>query len=29
LALVWKTVRADLPGLIERLSAVLDEGSAS
>ena len=29
LALVWKTVREDLPGLIERLNAILEEGSAS
>jgi uncharacterized protein with HEPN domain len=29
LSLVWKTVRDDLPGLIERLNAILDEGSAS
>jgi uncharacterized protein with HEPN domain len=29
LALVWKTVRVDLPGLIERLNAILEEGSAS
>ena len=29
LALVRKTVRADLPGLIERLNAILEEGSAS
>lgn len=29
LALVWKTVREDLPGLIERLNAILGEGSAS
>jgi len=28
-ALVWKTVREDLPGLIERLNAILAEGSAS
>jgi len=29
LSLVWKTVRDDLPGLIERLNAILEEGSAS
>jgi uncharacterized protein with HEPN domain len=29
LALVWKTVREDLPGLIERLKAILEDGSAS
>jgi len=29
LALVWKTVREDLPGLVERLNAILEEGSAS
>jgi len=29
LALVWKTVREDLPGLVERLSAILEEGNAS
>ena len=29
LSLVWKTVREDLPGLIERLNAILEEGSAS
>ena len=29
LALVWKTVRQDLPGLIKRLNAILEEGSAS
>jgi len=29
LALVWKTVREDLPGLIERLNAIREEGSAS
>jgi uncharacterized protein with HEPN domain len=29
LALVWKTVREDLPGLIERLRAILAEDSAS
>ena len=29
LSLVWKTVRDDLPGLVERLNAILDEGSAS
>ena len=29
LALVWKTVREDLPGLVERLRAILDEGSAA
>ena len=28
LALVWKTVREDLPGLVERLNAILAEGSA-
>jgi uncharacterized protein with HEPN domain len=28
LSLVWKTVREDLPGLIERLNAILEEGSA-
>jgi uncharacterized protein with HEPN domain len=27
LALVWKTVRDDLPGLVERLRAILDEDS--
>jgi uncharacterized protein with HEPN domain len=26
LALVWKTVRKDPPGLIERLNAILEEG---
>jgi uncharacterized protein with HEPN domain len=29
LALVWKTVRDDLPGLVERLNAILEEGGAS
>jgi len=29
LGLVWKTVREDLPGLIRRLNAILEEGSAS
>lgn len=29
LSLVWKTVREDLPKLIERLNAILEEGSAS
>ena len=29
LALVWKTVREDLPGLVERLNAIFEEGSAS
>jgi uncharacterized protein with HEPN domain len=29
LALVWKTVREDLPGLVERPNAILEEGSAS
>ena len=29
LSLVWKTVREDLPGLVERLKAILEEGSAS
>jgi uncharacterized protein with HEPN domain len=29
LALVWKTVREDLPALIERLNAILAEGNAS
>ena len=29
LSLVWKTVREDLPGLVERLNAILEEGSAS
>jgi uncharacterized protein with HEPN domain len=29
LSLVWKTVREDLPGLIERLNAVLEEDSAA
>ena len=29
IALVWNTVREDLPGLIERLNAILEEGSAS
>ena len=29
LTLVWKTVRDDLPGLIERLNAILEEGNAS
>ena len=29
LSLVWKTVREDLPGLIERLNAILEEGSPS
>ena len=29
LALVWKTVRVDLLGLIQRLNAILEEGSAS
>jgi uncharacterized protein with HEPN domain len=29
LSLVWKTVREDLPGLIERLQAILQEGNAS
>ena len=29
LALVWKTVREDLPGLVGRLNAILEEGSAS
>ena len=29
LSLVWKTVREDLPGLIERLDAILEEGVAS
>jgi uncharacterized protein with HEPN domain len=29
LALVWKTVRDDLPGLVERLRAILDEDSPS
>jgi len=28
LSLVWKTVREDLPGLIERLNAILQESSA-
>jgi uncharacterized protein with HEPN domain len=26
---VWKTVSEDLPGLIRRLNAILEEGSAS
>jgi uncharacterized protein with HEPN domain len=26
---VWKTVHDDLPGLVERLRAILDEGSGS
>ncbi len=29
LGLVWKTVSEDLPGLIRRLNAILEEGSAS
>lgn len=29
LSLVWKTVREDLPGLVVRLSAILQEGSDS
>lgn len=29
MALVWKTVRHDLPGLIERLRTILDEDNAS
>jgi len=29
LALVWKTVREDLPRLVERLNAILEEASAS
>ena len=29
LGAVWKTVREDLPGLVERLNAILEEGSAS
>jgi uncharacterized protein with HEPN domain len=29
LALVWKTVRADLPRLVERLKAILEEGRSS
>ena len=29
LSLVWKTVREDLPGLIERLNTILEEGSVS
>ena len=29
MALVWKTVHDDLPGLAERLRAILDEGSGS
>ena len=29
LALVWKTVREDLPGLVRRLNAILEEGNAS
>jgi len=28
LALVWKTVREDLPGLVERLNMILQEGSS-
>jgi uncharacterized protein with HEPN domain len=28
LSLVWKTVREDLPGLIERLNAILKEGTS-
>lgn len=29
LGLVWKTVRGDLPGLIRRLNAILEEGGTS
>ena len=29
MALIWKTVHDDLPGLAERLRAILDEGSGS
>lgn len=29
LGLVWKTVSEDLPGLIRRLNAILEEGSTS
>ena len=29
LGLVWKTVREDLPGPVERLDAILEEGSAA
>jgi uncharacterized protein with HEPN domain len=29
LDLVWKTVREDLPGLIRRLNAILEEGGTS